>query len=70
MPDFAYKFNFLEDINNRIHGEIQFESPVAYEDTHGNTGFYRKGLLGGKNIQDLELVCGDLIKVTVERMRG
>ena len=59
MPDFVNKFDFLEDIKNRIHGEIQFESPVAYNDTNGNAGLLRKGLLGGKNIQDLELVFYD-----------
>ena len=59
MPDFAYAFDFREDINNPIHGEIQFESPLPYQDDKGKTGFSRKAMLGGKNIQNLELVFYD-----------
>lgn len=59
MNNFTYKFEFLEDIHNPIHGELQFESPVLYEDQHGHPGYFRKAMLSGKNIQDLELVFFD-----------
>jgi hypothetical protein len=59
MPNFSYPFNFTEDINNPINGELRFETPTPYQDKKGQTGFSRKALLGGKNIQDLELVFYD-----------
>jgi len=59
MPEFTFPFDFREDINNPIHGEIHFESPLPYQDGKGLSGFSRKAMLGGKNIQDLELVFYD-----------
>lgn len=59
MPDFAYTFDFREDIKNPIHGEIRFETPIPYQDKKGTAGFSRKALLVGRNIQDLELVFYD-----------
>lgn len=59
MGNFSYKFDFLEDIGNPIHGELQFESPVPYLDDRNRRGVFRKATLGGRNIQDLELVFYD-----------
>jgi len=56
MDKFEYRFDFLEDVHNPIHGELKFESPVLYANPPGNSKSSRKALLTGKNIQDLELV--------------
>jgi hypothetical protein len=59
MSRFQYKFEFLEDPSNPIHGELTLEEPVAYEDKESQKGFFRQGNLLVNGSQNLEMVFYD-----------
>lgn len=59
MSQFKYKFDFLEDPDNPIHGELSLEDPVAYEDEEGKKGYSRQGKLLVNGIQNLDMVFYD-----------
>ena len=59
MSQFKYKFDFLEDPDNPIHGELTLDDPVAYEDKQGIKGFFRQGNLQVNGNQNLDIVFYD-----------
>ncbi len=59
MSQFKYEFDFLEDPDNPIHGELTLEEPAAYEDKEGNKGIFRQGNLLVNGIQNLDMVFYD-----------
>ena len=59
MSQFKYKFNFLEDPDNPIHGELTLDEPSQYKDKEGEKGFFRQGNLLVNGTQNLDLIFYD-----------
>lgn len=59
MSQFKYKFDFLEDPDNPIHGALTLDEPAAYEDKEGEKGYFRQGKLLVNGVQNLDMIFYD-----------
>jgi hypothetical protein len=56
MTSFNFPFEFTEDINNPIKGNLQFDDPIEYTHSIGAKGFYRSAKLVVKGSPPLDLL--------------